>query len=107
LVELATWYAAQCNGEWEHAQGISIRSCDNPGWWVQIDVVGTPLSERQFNSISESVSEEGFPTADRWLRCYVRDGVWHGAGDACHTVGPDRTALSGLGYRWQRSVSAP
>jgi hypothetical protein len=31
LTELAAWYAEQCDGEWEHAKGISIRSCDNPG----------------------------------------------------------------------------
>jgi Immunity protein 53 len=81
LIELAKWYAGQCNGEWEHSKGISIRSCDNPGWWVEIDVVRTPLEERSFHSMAEGVSEAGVPQADRWLRCFVRDGVWHGAGD--------------------------
>jgi hypothetical protein len=82
LVDLTQWYAAQCDGEWEHVRGITIRSCDNPGWWVEIDLLGTALSERRFEASSEGVDEEGHPTAESWARFYVQNGVWHGAGDA-------------------------
>jgi hypothetical protein len=34
--ELQDWYAAHCNGEWEHQHGVVIESLDNPGWWVKI-----------------------------------------------------------------------
>ena len=38
---LRDWYAAQCNGDWEHMNGVKIHTTDNPGWWVQIDLDGT------------------------------------------------------------------
>jgi hypothetical protein len=80
LAVLADWYAAQCNGEWEHRYGVSIQSTDNPGWWVKIDLVGTALAERSFATLSDGVETDG-PKGSRWLRCYVADGVWNGAGD--------------------------
>ena len=43
LARLQRWYAARCDGTWEHQHGISITSCDNPGWWVKIALAGTPL----------------------------------------------------------------
>ena len=77
---LAAWYARECNGEWEHRYGISIQSIDNPGWWVKVDLVGTALAARTFEAVSNGVELEG-ATGSRWLRCYVADGVWNGAGD--------------------------
>lgn len=82
LEDLQQWYAAQCNGDWEHRRGVKIESCDNPGWWVKIDVLGTALQGRTFTALAESVDPQGFPVGPRWLRCHVQDGVWHGAGDA-------------------------
>src|SRR5687768_6013127 len=38
---LANWYAAQCDDEWEHEFGIRLQTLDNPGWNLQIDLVGT------------------------------------------------------------------
>ena len=81
LVELAAWYAEQCDGKWEHAKGISLRSCDNPGWWVEIGLRRTSLEDRSFPPVAEGLSTAGLPEADRWLRCAVQEGVWHGAGD--------------------------
>ena len=48
LSDLTLWYTAQCNGEWEHRQGISVESTDNPGWWVKVDIRETPLHGRAF-----------------------------------------------------------
>ena len=81
LGEIAKWYADQCDGEWEHARGISIQTCDNPGWWVKIDLFGTPLEEREFAVVAEGTNAAGFPELRRWLHCSIQDGVWHGAGD--------------------------
>jgi hypothetical protein len=48
VTRLQRWYESQCNGEWEHPHGISITSCDNPGWWVGIDLAGTPREAESF-----------------------------------------------------------
>ncbi|MFN8391263.1 MAG: immunity 53 family protein [Bdellovibrionota bacterium] len=81
LNALQEWFREQCNGEWEHHHGISINSCDNPGWWVKIDLSGTALEKRTFTAIRQGVNENNFPNGDRWLCCEVRDTIWHGAGD--------------------------
>ena len=38
---LQTYFADNCNGEWEHDYGVEITTTDNPGWSVTIDVAGT------------------------------------------------------------------
>ena len=38
LAALTRWYTADRDGAWEHHNGISIRSTDNPGWWVTINL---------------------------------------------------------------------
>jgi hypothetical protein len=81
LQRLQVWYVDQCNGEWENDHGIAITSCDNPGWWVKIDIIGTGLEHRPFNRVAEQVDASGFQQGDRWLSCFVNDGVWNGAGD--------------------------
>ena len=81
LEALQEWFARHCDGEREHRHGIKIETCDNPGWWVKIDLVGTELLDRAFPPITEGVDPGGFPESDRWLHCYIEEGVWHGAGD--------------------------
>ncbi|MBA3481543.1 MAG: immunity 53 family protein [Pirellulales bacterium] len=81
LVALQEWYASQCDGEWEHRYGVKIESCDNPGWWVKIDLMGTVLQSRSFTPLAENVDAQGFQKDPKWLHCYVDDGVWNGAGD--------------------------
>ena len=71
LARLQTWYLAQCNGEWEHSSGVNIQSCDNPGWWVTINLTGTALQTQQFAEIAEGVDD---------LR-FALGSPWHGAGD--------------------------
>ena len=43
LDDLQRWYAAQCDGDWEHTYGVSIETLDNPGWRLRVDLVGTEL----------------------------------------------------------------
>jgi hypothetical protein len=81
LSRLQDWYAGQCNGDWEHSLGIRIESCDNPGWWVKINLAGTRLLGLQFVEIAEGVDSRRHPIESRWLDCHVEDAVWHGAGD--------------------------
>lgn len=82
LIRLQAWYAHQCNGEWEHISGISIQTCDNPGWWVRINLAGTQLQHCAFTEIADGVDAQRFAQGNRWMSCHVESGIWHGAGDA-------------------------
>lgn len=81
LSRLEAWFAAQCNGYWEHSSGVSVTSCDNPGWWVKVNLAGTALEHRAFAEIAEGVNEERHPTGPRWMNCRIEGNTWHGAGD--------------------------
>lgn len=81
LERLMSWYQAHCDGYWEHDFGVSIDSCDNPGWWVKIDLTGTSLRGVVFPPVTRGDTESLDP-APPWLHCYVKDGVFHGIGDA-------------------------
>ena len=81
LFRLQNWYVSQCDGDWEHHHGISIESCDNPGWWVKIGLTGTAMASRPCDTRAEGVNAEGFALGDRWFHCYLKDEVWNGAGD--------------------------
>jgi hypothetical protein len=90
---LQEWYRAQCDGDWEQQRGITITSCDNPGWWVKVDLAGTPLETRPFETVARHVDPEQMgriargiepDSGDRgpdWMLCEVRNGVFSGAGD--------------------------
>src|ERR1700688_4317206 len=80
LLRLQKWYQQQCNGEWEHHYGVSITSCDNPGWWVKIDLVDTKFASKPFETIEQGDSDS-FDPQPPWLKCYVDDGIFNGAGD--------------------------
>lgn len=82
LQDLQDWYAAHCDGEWEHQHGISLETTDNPGWWVKIELAGTKLRNKPFPPLAERVNPSGYPLNRRWIRCYIdEEGVWNGAGD--------------------------
>lgn len=90
---LQEWYKKQCNGEWEQQSGVSIVSVDNPGWWVRIDLTGTPLENKPFGRVSKNVSLDQIDRISKglepdmcdrgpdWLLCQVKDRVFDGAGD--------------------------
>ncbi|MBZ6256412.1 immunity 53 family protein [Streptomyces olivaceus] len=46
LQSIEAWYAAACDGDWEHSHGVRIETLDNPGWMLVIDLMGTPLQGR-------------------------------------------------------------
>lgn len=111
LERLQNWYTTQCDGEWEHHQGISIQSCDNPGWWVKIELAGTAVENKDFQPIEHNVSLaqmqriadglEGDPgdRGDDWMLCHVRDNVFDGAG------GPGKLdAILGVFLDWTEEI---
>ncbi len=82
LEALQNWYILNCNGEWEHRNGIKIETCDNPGWWVKIDLAGTDLINKPFIPVIHGEVIGNLDPQPPWLHCYVEEGKWNGAGDA-------------------------
>ena len=74
ILYLQDWYAAQCDGDWEHQFGVAIDTLDNPGWVVRIDLTDTPLQGQQYDGAVVDRSESD------WYRCSVEDRVFKGAG---------------------------
>ena len=75
LQRLQEWYLDQCDDEWEHAYGIDIKTLDNPGWLVEIDLGDTRLKKRSFKPVFEGDSEHD----DDWIHCEVKDARFKGA----------------------------
>ena len=55
---LQEWYSAQCNGDWEHQWGIKIGTLDNPGWTLEIDLIGTHSEHRTLEQNTIERSEQ-------------------------------------------------
>ena len=75
LALLQEWYSSQCDGEWEHSYGVKIDALDNPGWVVKIDVPGLTCPEVTAKEMTMEAA------AGDWMRCFVKDAVFHGYGD--------------------------
>ncbi len=52
ISRLHSWYANQCDGDWEHEFGVRIDTLDNPGWIVSIDVKGTSVEAKVFPPVA-------------------------------------------------------
>ncbi len=73
LLRLQRWYADQCDGEWEHQEGIEIGTLDNPGWSVKISLDRTGLEARAFDRLRIDRAE------DDWLQAWIEAGKWNAA----------------------------
>lgn len=74
IKELELWYHRNCDGAWEHRYGVKIDTLDNPGWMVQIDLVGTPLQGVSFEKI------EVLRTENDWIVCRLEGDAFQGDG---------------------------
>ena len=93
LSRLQRWYSSQCDGDWEHARGVEIRTLDNPGWLVTISLKDTPLEIREF-VVVRNLNEER-----EWIDCEVKDSTFRGAG------GPQMLgAILELFVRWAEAA---
>lgn len=81
LERLQRWFAAQCNGTWEHDWGVKIETLDNPGWLVRIDLTGTPWAAKEFSRRKEGINDAGHPMEERWIHCFTQDQLFLGACD--------------------------
>lgn len=75
LERLERWYAAQCNGDWEHTYGITIETLDNPGWSFKVELRDTYLSGRTFEEIAKTQSSDH----REFFHCNVKDDIFAGA----------------------------
>ena len=73
---LQKWYISNCDGYWEHLYGVKIDTLDNPGWIVKIDLMDTPIEQKEFDKVTKYISD------DNWIHCMVKDGVFDGGGDS-------------------------
>ncbi len=81
---LQAWFVEQCNGDWEHGDGITIETLDNPGWSVKINIEDTVLAGLAYERSEIHRSE------DDWCSTWVAELTFHAAcgptnlGEALH-----------------------
>jgi hypothetical protein len=97
LAFLQSWYANQCDGDWEHDWGAAITTIDNPGWRVRLNLSGTNLEGRIFERVVHEIDEAN------WSHCWSDGQVFEAACGALnllevlrmfqrfatHSAGPD------------------
>lgn len=74
LQELEKWYGSNGDGDWEHQNGISIGTLDNPGWTVDINLAETRLENVPYTAIRLDRSDTD------WLHCEVKGQRFLGFG---------------------------
>ena len=73
LHRLQEWYHSHCDGVWEHSNGISVTTLDNPGWGLIVDIRETRLAAKPFPEYTRNYDDD----VD-WLICVLKDGEFHG-----------------------------
>ncbi len=67
------WYLIHCNGDWERDKRIHLKTLDNPGWLLTIDLKNTELENQKFQEIKINQSK------NNWFFCAVRNNKFEGA----------------------------
>ena len=49
---LQKWFLSMCDGDWEHSYVVTIKTVDNPGWLVNIDLIDTPLEKKNLRHLT-------------------------------------------------------
>jgi len=73
LAALKDWFLAQCGGDWEHGDGVSITSLDNPGWSIEVALAGTVVADRTHERREIHRGEHD------WLVCWVESEIFRAA----------------------------
>lgn len=68
---LQIWYAAQCDGDWEHGRGLRVETLDNPGWLVEINLEKTDLADREYPRQQIDRSEHD------WVHAWTAGQTFH------------------------------
>jgi hypothetical protein len=72
---LEHWYAAQCDGDWEHSFGPIITTIDNPGWSVEINLSRTDCDGRTLARV-----QNNYEHPSEWWCCWIEGNIFKGAG---------------------------
>ena len=72
LKRLVCWYKDHCDGDWEHQNGVHLRTLDNPGWTIDVNLTGTEAAGRTFPVTHVERSQ------DDWVICEVKKDVFVG-----------------------------
>lgn len=72
---LVKWFDSNCDGDWEHENGIKIYTVSNPGWFISIGLRDTPLE----NKVIESELVE--KSDDDWYFYGIKDAKFEASGD--------------------------
>ena len=72
---LDEWYQRQCNGNWEHTQGMRLQSLDDPGWQLTIHLSGTSAVNTRPQRLRMVTRGGG------WLACSIEAECFKGSGD--------------------------
>ena len=73
IAALEEWFSSQCDGDWEHGNGVRIETLDNPGWRVTIDLAETSLEREPFPKHEDKMEHE-----TDWLTCWKKDSTFEG-----------------------------
>lgn len=81
IVWLQQWYSQQCDDTWEHQCGVVMRTLDNPGWLVEVDLAGTAMHGVRMEEIHQGeINHEGIRGKQEWLQCKLEGDRFVGAG---------------------------
>ena len=72
---LEDWYQQQCNGEWEHRQGMRLEPLEKSGWLLTIDLSGTSAVNARPQQLRLETQGGG------WLACSIAGTCFKGSGD--------------------------
>jgi hypothetical protein len=84
LAWLSEWLAARCDADWNAGpETFKLVVVDNPGWWLWVRLAREPAAKQVDRTIisegeASDAQHAGTPT---WIKCRVKDGIFHGAGD--------------------------
>jgi len=72
---LENWYLKMCDGDWEHNYGITIKTIDNLGWDITIDLAdtGVAIEEEEWKYFEESETQ--------WYGYKIKNNVFEASGD--------------------------
>lgn len=69
------WYQRQCNGEWEHRQGVQLEALEQRGWQLTIQLTGTSAENARPQKLRLDT------TTGDWIACSISPERFEGAGD--------------------------
>lgn len=74
LYLILQWYYNQFGKDWKQTNSVIIKTLDNPGWYLKINLIETTMQYKNFETIDINRSEHN------WIYCSVEDKTFKGYG---------------------------